>query len=349
MDKKLSSDASQFSLLGASKGGRARAAVLSSEERKSIARAAARARWEKDNPDQPPTSFPENPADHPPETGADGLPYSLFPGMVMFGDMEVECHVLSDFRRVFTQREVVRVLSDGRESGNLQRYVQRNPLFEDGFLESRSFKFRIGPGIEAVGYQAEQLIDICDHYIEAKNQNLLKPSQLKLAEQAEIIMRACAKTGIIALIDEATGFQKVRAQHALQVKLQAFIAEEMQDWARMFPQEFWFELARLEGVRYSPRHRPLRWGRYIMMFVYDAVDEDVGKELRDRNPNPRFLSNHHQWLKQHGREKVNNQIQRVITIMKLCNNMDEFRDKFSQVFKRAPTKVPFDDLWGAVG
>jgi hypothetical protein len=267
----------------------------------------------------------------------------------MFGDMEVECHVLSDFRRVFTQREVVRVLSDGRESGNLQRYVQRNPLFEDGFLESRSFKFRIGPGIEAVGYQAEQLIDICDHYIEAKNQNLLKPSQLKLAEQAEIIMRACAKTGIIALIDEATGFQKVRAQHALQVKLQAFIAEEMQDWARMFPQEFWFELARLEGVRYSPRHRPLRWGRYIMMFVYDAVDEDVGKELRDRNPNPRFLSNHHQWLKQHGREKVNNQIQRVITIMKLCNNMDEFRDKFSQVFKRAPTKVPFDDLWGAVG
>ena len=97
-------------------------------------------------------------------------------------------------------------------------------------------------------------------------------------------MRACAKTGIIALIDEATGFQKVRAQHALQLKLQAFIADELQDWARMFPDEFWYELARLEGVKYSPRHRPLRWGRYIMMFVYDAVDEEVGKVLREKNP-----------------------------------------------------------------
>jgi hypothetical protein len=344
----LPPEAAQFSQLGASKGGRARAEVLTAEERKSIARAAARARWQKDNPDKPVPDLTPAGTDHVPETGEDGLPYSLFPGTVMFGSMEAECHVLSDFRRVFTQREIVRVLSDGRDSGNLQRYVQRNPLFEDGFLEARSFKFRIGPGVEALGYQAEHLIDICDRYIEAKHQKLLKPSQEKLVQQAEMVMRACAKTGIIALIDEATGFQKVRAQHALQIKLQAFIAEEMQEWALMFPDEFWFELARLEGVRYSPRHRPLRWGRYIMMFVYDAVDEDVGKQLRDRNPNPRFLNNHHQWLKKHGREKVNNQIQRVITIMKLCSDMDEFREKFAKVFKKAPTKVPFDDFWGMV-
>ena len=35
--------------------------------------------------------------------------------------------------------------------------------------------------------------------------------------------------------------------------------------------------------------------------------------------------------------------------MKLCSDMDEFREKFAKVFKRAPTKVPFDDLWGAIG
>ena len=79
-------------------------------------------------------------------------------------------------------------------------------------------------------------------------------------ETAEIIVRSfSAKVGIIALVDEATGYQKVREKRALQLKLQAFIAEEMQEWARMFPDEFWFELARLEGVHYSPRHRPLRW------------------------------------------------------------------------------------------
>ena len=37
----------------------------------------------------------------------------------------MECHVLNDFRRVLTQREMVRVLSPaGRESGNLAGYFQ---------------------------------------------------------------------------------------------------------------------------------------------------------------------------------------------------------------------------------
>jgi hypothetical protein len=67
---------------------------------------------------------------------------------------------------------------------------------------------------------------------------------MKLAAQAEIILRACAKVGIIALIDEATGFEKMRKRRDLQLKLQAFIAEDMQEWARMFPEGFWLELAR---------------------------------------------------------------------------------------------------------
>lgn len=339
-------DPNQLSLLGASKGGRARAEVLTQEERKSIARTAARARWGKPQPGEEQSS--EVAPDAVPPVGEDGLPFSLFRGTVHFGDLQIETHVLSDFRRVFTQREMVRVLSGGRESGNLQRYIVRNPLFEEGYLSDKALRFRTGPGVEALGYEAEHLIDICDRYIEAKHTGDLKRSQYGLAKQAEIVMRVCAKVGIIAVVDEATGFQKVRAQNALQLKLQAFIADELQDWARMFPQEFWFELARLEGIRYSPRNRPLRWGRYIMMFVYDAVDEDVGKLLREKNPEPRFLRNHHQWLKQHGREKVNNQIQKVIAIMQLCENMDEFREKFAKVFKKSPTKLPFDDLWGSV-
>ncbi len=69
-----------------------------------------------------------------------------------------------------------------------------------------------------------------------------------------------------------------------------------------------------------------------MMFVYDAVDADVGKELRKKNPDPRFLSNHHQWLKEFGRDKVHDQINSATTIMKLCNNMEEFRHKFRRLF-----------------
>jgi hypothetical protein len=92
------------------------------------------------------------------------------------------------------------------------------------------------------------------------------------------------------------------------------------------------------------RSRPLRWGKYIMLFVYDAIDGDVGKELRKKNPEPRFLRNHHQWLKKFGRDKVHDQIERVITIMKLCNNMTDFREKFSRVFKKSPAQLSLFDF-----
>jgi hypothetical protein len=113
----------------------------------------------------------------------------------------------------------------------------------------------------------------------------------------------------------------------------------------MFPQEFWFELARLEGIHYSPRSRPLRWGKYIMAFVYDAVDGDIGKELRKKNPDPHFKRNHHQWLKEFGRQKVHDQVERVITIMKLCDSMDEFRQKFARVFKKSALDSQMTFAW----
>jgi hypothetical protein len=103
-------------------------------------------------------------------------------------------------------------------------------------------------------------------------------------------------------------------------------------------------LARLEGVHYSPRSRPLRWGKYIMAFVYDAIDKDVGKTLRKKNPNPHYGRNHHQWLKEFGKEKLIGQIQSVIMIMKLCNNMEEFRAKFARVFQKTPLQTSFDDI-----
>jgi len=319
-----------LSRLGAKKGGEARARLLTKAERSLQAKSAARARWAREG-----------------KGGGGGPdisePYSMFTGTLEMGDVEFECHVLSDGRRVLTQREVVRLISGGRDSSNIQRYLSRNPLVPENFLGGRIVQFRI-PGVAqlAHGYEATLLLEICDFYLQARDDGLLKRSQLPLAVQAGIITRACAKVGIIALIDEATGYQQVRERRALQLKLQAFIAEEMQDWVKMFPDDFWIELARIEGIQYSPRNRPLRWGKYVMAFVYDAIDEDVGRELRSRNPSPHHRQNHHQWLQKYGKERLNNQIQQVIAVMKLCDDMPEFRRKFDKVFKKTPLQLDFD-------
>lgn len=330
---KLNKAAQELSRLGAKKGGHARANTTTPEQRSEIARSAAAARWGKGKDAQPETE--KRPAAEVMTISAESPPHSLLRGTLPLAGVDMECHVLSDGRRVFTQREIVRILS-GQENGDLGRYLSRNRLYKAGTIDSQIIRFQVPGSGFANGYEATLLIQICELYLDARDQDRLHPSQTKLARVAETVIRACAKVGIIALVDEATGYQEIRKKNALRLKLQAFIAEDMQEWARMFPEDFWLELARLEGTRYSPRNRPLRWGKYVMMFVYDAVDGgDVGKKLREINPNPQHRRNHHQWLKEFGREKVNNQIQQVIAIMKVCDDMPEFRRKFDRVFSKA--------------
>ena len=321
----------------AAKGGKARASVLTPEQRKEIAQTAARARWgEKDDDKQASESadrYKPMMVETPPK-----LPVALFPGKLSIADGKYLCYVLDNGKRVISQREVVHVLT-GHAKGDISRYLDSQnlkPFISNKLVADQTIQFTIpGNPVTANGYEAVLLLDICDAYLKARDEGALKTAnQIDLAKRAEIVTRACAKLGIIALIDEATGYDKFKKKQEYQLKLQAFIADDLQEWARMFPDDFWFELARLEGVHYSPRARPLRWGRYVMMFVYDAVDADVGKELRKKNPDPHFLSNHHQWLRKFGRDKVHDQITKVVIVMKLCNDMTEFRHKFMRLFDR---------------
>jgi hypothetical protein len=354
-NNKLNKHAKALSKMGAAKGGKARASVLTSEQRKEIAQKAVRTRWAraKGIPLEEIEQVPNQPVQSlvPSETMQANVtkkPISWFPGQLTFGDdITISCHLLSDGKRVFAQREVVGALT-GNKKGGLDRYLTANNL--SNYLNSeditkKTVQFLIpGTNAEAMGFEATLLIEICDAYMRAREDKVLKGNQLPIAKRAEIIMRSCAKVGVIALIDEATGFQKVRAENALRLKLQAFIADEMQEWVRMFPEQFWLQLARLENVHYSPRSRPLRWGKYVMAFVYDAVDEEVGRKLREKNPNPHFKNNLHQWLKEYGREQVSAQLNQVLGIMKTCQDMSEFRQKFDYVFKKTPLQTDFLDL-----
>ena len=66
--------------------------------------------------------------------------------------------------------------------------------------------------------------------------------------------------------------------------------------------------------------------------VYDTIDRDVGKRLRQINLGPHKGRNHHQWLKEFGKAKLIGQIQSVITIMKLSTDREDFKRKFAKVF-----------------
>lgn len=142
--------------LGAKKGGRARASVLTASERQEIARRAVQARWAKAGKLKAISEQAEREDEAElPEDEQPKMPYSLFAGKLKIGDVEFECHVLNDHRRVLTQREVVRVISAGRESGNLTRYLQRNPLYRDDLLPGRTVRFQVPATVGEAKQQKE--------------------------------------------------------------------------------------------------------------------------------------------------------------------------------------------------
>ena len=56
--------------------------------------------------------------------------------------------------------------------------------------------------------------------------------------RAALLQHGFATIGIIALVDEATGYQSIRARNALEKSLEKFIRNELGKWAKMFPDEF---------------------------------------------------------------------------------------------------------------
>src|SRR5207245_5511091 len=96
----------------------------------------------------------------------------------------------------------------------------------------------IGPtGSKAFGYKAEILPAVCDVYLEARHDKALAHNQFPAARAAEILVRGLARVGIVALIDEATGYQETRARHELQRMLEAYVQAELRTWVNTFPDE----------------------------------------------------------------------------------------------------------------
>jgi hypothetical protein len=178
-----------------SRGGQERARLLTTEERREIALKAAEARWARV---RDPNRITEAETD----------------GVLAIGDVELDVYVLKDRRRVFSKRAMARALHLKSAGGNaflrtMSRKGVRSVLSEKLLekIENPLF-FKPLTGDSADGYEAEVLIEVCDALIQARNEDKLAPSQFFLAVQAEIIIRACAKVGIIALIDEATGYRE---------------------------------------------------------------------------------------------------------------------------------------------
>ena len=279
---------------------------------------------------------------------------------LVIGDIEIPCYVLEDETRVLAQRGMVSGLGMSRGGSShgggdrLAHFVNQNTLNPFISNELRAvtqnpIHFRPPTGSGAYGYPATLLVDLCNVVLEARRAGVLQKQQSHIADRCELLIRGLATVGIIALVDEATGYQQIREQRALATILEKFIAKELQPWTRTFPYDFYTEIFRLKGwPGPEGQKRPVIIAQYTNDFVYDRLAPgvlEVLKRLNPKLPSGQRRAKHHQWFTpEFGHPKLKEHLAAVTALMRASSNWEQFKRHLQRAFRKPDEQdpLPFD-------
>ena len=292
-------------------------------------------------------------------------PKATHSGPLRIGDVEFECAVLEDGRRVVSETNFMESMGMYRSGAlSVRRKDAGAPIplflahknlkpFADKHLGGVHFEmveYRSARGNSAKGIPAEILPRVCEVWMDANKSGVLGARQRVIAEKAEILFRGFAHVGIIALIDEATGYQEARDRKALEAILDAYLRKEFAAWAKRFPDEFYQEIFRLRGWRWRGMkvNRPQVVGHYTNDLVWDRIAPGLRKELEARNPkNERGVRRfrHPQWLTEDiGDPALAQHLYALMGLQRACadGGWKQFYEMVQRSFPKKGETVPFN-------
>lgn len=322
----------------ASMGGKARAAKMTPAERSENSKKLNEARWSRNLP-----AATHGSPDHP----------------LKIGEIEIPCYVLSDGRRMIVQSGMFTGLDmsqgtagKGLPGDRLAKFISGkaiNPYVSGDLAQMimNPVKFRTTSGTIAYGYEATVLADLCDAVLEARRSGKLNYQTEHIADRCEVLLRAFARVGIVALIDEATGFQYDRPRRDLEEMLKKFLAESLVRWAKTFPNDYFKHLCRLKGIELRPDMRlPQYFGHITNDLVYRRIAPGLLKALKERRAERGRPSNKLYWWtsEEIGHPSLLLHLGTVVGLMKINTDYEKFYDQLNKVAPIYP-KVPglFDD------
>ena len=245
----------------------------------------------------------------------DKIRKALYTGVLDLNGIQISCAVLDDGTRVLVNRSLANALGikgggaywkQKKQGGALlPEYLSAKylaPYISEGLklTLSNPIPYSSERGILSEAIPAENLSDICDVYIQAEQKGAFSENQ-DVAQKAYAILLAFSKVGIIALVDEATGYvkDKNRAKDELQKFLQSFIQEEAAKLVKRFEDSFFESIYKMKGWTWTYTHKhPSVVGKYINDLVYERLAPLVLAELRKKNPmiDGHRKHKHHQFL-----------------------------------------------------
>jgi hypothetical protein len=262
--------------------------------------------------------------------------WAEYSGELPIGDAVLPVYVLNDGSRVISRTGATGMLAGKKGGGQLEKYASAGALPEyiptEMFEKMIEFELPEVANKKVMGFESDLFLEICRGYVRALADGALKTaSQIEMAHKASIFLAACSTVGLAALIDEATGYQYDRLEDALRVKLKAYLSPDMRGWEKTFPDELWHEFGRLTNWKGKVTSRPKYWGKLVTALIYEYLDPDVAKWLKENVPNPTHGKNwHQQFTKEYGYRKLMEHMWMVIGMAKVCKTMEQLRDKVAE-------------------
>lgn len=258
-----------------------------------------------------------------------------YSGTLAIGGLELSCFVTKDGERFISGRSMTSAIGmKGRGQGmaRISGSSTLKPFMNNDLIVAiEQPALIVGKTPKPVhGYRAEILADLCDALLEARQAGALKTEQEERYGQfAEVLVRAFARVGIAALVDEATGYQYDRKHDALRILLSKYIEEGLRKWIHTFLDTFFEQLDRLYGnPKTSSRNRPQYYGGFINKYIYNPIENGYVK-ARLNEPNitdeGKRRARFHQWLTDEGRTILLRQIGRVEGVMEMCDDIEHFK------------------------
>ncbi len=274
-----------------------------------------------------------------------------YESFLVIGEMKLACAVLEDGTRVLSKAAIFRAFKRTRR-GRAKHDPARVPGMPS-FADAKNFKPFIDTelpgvlqpvtylnkkGLQVQGYQAEALPTLCRDYMRAAVAGVLNRQQKENARVAESLNQVFAKLGIVAWIDEVTGYQYVRDPAALSGLVTLYIAEERRQWQKEFRDEFYFHLNRIHGrSTVNLKDRPGYFAHFTNKYIYEPLEE--GQVLRELNKVNPIQANGHRKDKQHshttgdyGILKVRERIEGTLICMKLATTKRKFVSLYARAF-----------------
>jgi hypothetical protein len=291
------------------------------------------------------------------------LPKATHQGQMAIGELLLDCYVLEDGRRVFHKRGMARALGLKSEGGNAFMKTMQGKGLGSGLPAKLREKINNPVNFKpltqdlAHGYDADVLADVAKAIVAADGEGKLTKQQHRLAVQAQILLNAFAKVGVVALIDEATGYQQIRDPSALRILVQQYIEEEKREWEKQFPDSYYDDLNRIYGSRRLTQtstgaviqNRPQHFAKFTRTYVYHPLENgEVLKELDRINPkigsNGTRRARFHQHLTLgYGIDKLKRQVQEVQTLMAVSDTVNAFKKLFQKRFPQKGDQPDFLD------